>query len=93
MLSSMQTYNPITIKDSQHFFVPCLMFKRYRKLKKEKLHTLCQLYLKILNSEISDKSVHIQIYTYNDFFEENLKCYSAVFTNTLKVHCNFFQKE
>lgn len=71
MLSSMQIYNhPITIKDSQHFFVPCLMFKRYKNLRKEKLHTLCQLYLEIINSHLSDKSVHVQIYTYNDLFEE-----------------------
>jgi choline dehydrogenase-like flavoprotein len=34
----------------------------------EKLHTLCQLFVKIDDPKICDESVHLQLYTYNDLY-------------------------
>ena len=85
VLTSLQSHDqPLTIQDSQHFFVPGILFKRYRNLAKEKSHTLSQLYLEILNKKINDQSIHIQIYTYNDLFEKEFSDQLGIIYRVLK---------
>ena len=59
--------------DSTHVMIPCLMLKGVDGVTKEKLHTLCQLFLKIKHPEVASKEVHLQIYTYMDHYEEKFK--------------------
>jgi choline dehydrogenase-like flavoprotein len=57
---------PICIKDSQHFLFPLLLKKSAGDVRKEALHTLSQVFIEIFDKQICPRSVHIQIYSYND---------------------------
>lgn len=61
----------ITLKDSQHFVIPCVTLRRAKGISTEKLHTLSQAFIEIIPSK--GKSAHLQIYTYNDLYEQRLK--------------------
>jgi len=74
MLASLEAYEvPITFKDSQQFLIPCLTYRGVNNVTSEKLHTLCQMYVEILDKKVDPRHVHLQIYTYNDVFEQWLK--------------------
>lgn len=59
--------------DSSHFFIPCLMYHRLKKVDREKLYTLCQLFLKINSRQLSTQPINLQVYTYMDHYTEKLK--------------------
>ena len=63
----------VFLKDSQHFILPCLMKRRSKDVEKEKLHTLAQLSIRIENETISKNAIHLQIYTYMDHYQTQLK--------------------
>ncbi|PIN75604.1 hypothetical protein COV18_02040 [Candidatus Woesearchaeota archaeon CG10_big_fil_rev_8_21_14_0_10_37_12] len=74
ILSSLDKYDyPVTLKDSQHIHVPCIMINGASEVTKEKLHSLTQLYLEIFDKKISPYSIHAQIYTYNDLYKTFFK--------------------
>ena len=90
MLASMNSYDmPLTIKDSQHFFFPCLMYKYAGDVTKERLHTLCQLNIEIDDKKIDNHYIHLQIYTYLDLYESALKKMIGPFYNIFKVPLKF----
>lgn len=66
-------HHKIEFLDSSHFLLPCLMYDRVKNVEKEKLHTLCQLYLKLTNADISTQAINLQIYTYMDHYAEKFK--------------------
>lgn len=59
-----------TAIDSQYFFFPALMHKSSKNVLNENLHTLSQFFLEIDNKKISKQISHLQIYTFNDFFQK-----------------------
>lgn len=63
----------IRLYDSSHFMFPCVMRKRVKNVSTEKLHTLVQLVLKVHAKEISIYPIHLQIYTYMDFYADKFK--------------------
>ncbi len=74
VLKSMNAYNhKINFYDSAHFMLPCLMHDRIKDVSSERLHTLCQLFLKLENSAVSMHPVHLQIYTYMDHYVTELQ--------------------
>jgi choline dehydrogenase-like flavoprotein len=74
ILNSLEKYSePLYLEDSQHFMFPCLLFKKIKNVDKENLHTLCQLYLKFQNSNILKKPCHLQIYTYINLYQKEIK--------------------
>ncbi len=71
MLNSMRVFNHILeMKDSQYFLLPLLRFHATPNVMSEELHTLAQGFIEIFDQEISPKSIHLQIYTYNDLFKQ-----------------------
>ena len=67
LLRSLGLYDKtLTIMDSQYFLFPLLQFVASPNVSKEQLHTLCQLFIEILDTRISDHTIHLQIYSYND---------------------------
>ncbi|HEX4145208.1 MAG TPA: GMC oxidoreductase [Pirellulales bacterium] len=59
---------PLTLRDSQYFLLPLVRYRRTRGVAQEPLHTLAQVFLEIFDRELSEHSVHLQIYGYNDLF-------------------------
>jgi choline dehydrogenase-like flavoprotein len=71
LLSSLEAYDrPIRIRHSEHFQFPLMRVKGVAGVAEEDLHTLCQVYLELHDERVSPKSVHLQVYTYNDLFAQ-----------------------
>jgi len=75
VLSSLNVYDrPIVLKDSQHFFLP--MLHRWRPKPdpaSEARHTLTQIFLEILDREISASTIHVQVYAHNDLYAADMR--------------------
>lgn len=74
VLGSLEHFDaPVPLKDSQHFFLPMLHAWRPRPdPATEPLHTLTQLFLEIVDPEIDRRTVHVQLYTHNDFYAQDM---------------------
>jgi choline dehydrogenase-like flavoprotein len=57
---------PLTLKDSQYFLFPLILKRRVRDVDKEALQTLSQIFIELNHPSISNRSVHLQVYTYSD---------------------------
>jgi choline dehydrogenase-like flavoprotein len=55
-----------TIKDSQYFLLPALLPRRISGVRQEALHALSQIFVELLDDQISRNTVHLQLYTHND---------------------------
>jgi len=74
LLRSLNRYEEtIEMKDSQHFLVPILLKRGFKSLKSEAMHTLSQIFIEIDKSDISKRSIHLQLYTYNSTMSDVLK--------------------
>ena len=60
------------IRDSQYFLVPLLQL-RGSGATTEDLHTLAQLFIEVNDPAVSERTVHLQVYTYNEFYEGELR--------------------
>jgi ferredoxin len=69
LLHSVHLYDhPVRFFDSQYFLLPALRFSGAGRVTQEKLHTLAQLFLEVMDPTISPHTIHLQTYTYNDLF-------------------------
>lgn len=74
LLESMEQFDvPLTLKDSQYFLLPCLQYQGAKHVEQERLHTLSQIYLELLDSDLGEHLVHLQFYTYNDLYVKAIK--------------------
>ncbi|WP_420587399.1 GMC oxidoreductase [Ruegeria sp.] len=63
----------LTLKDSQHFFLPSLhRWRAPRQPDRMPFHTLPQAFVEIADPTISQRLVHAQIYTWNEFYAHDL---------------------
>jgi choline dehydrogenase-like flavoprotein len=69
---------PIPLKDSQYFFFPLLS---YRKTTEVPSFTFAELFLEILNTQISPYFTHFQVYGLNSIFRQTI---SALFPSFLR---------
>lgn len=73
LLRSLQLYDrPVEILDSQYFLFPMVQAAAAPDVVDEDLHTLCQAFIEIRDAAVSEHTVHVQIYSYNDFLAEIL---------------------
>lgn len=85
ILESMGAYDqPILMKDSLHFWLPFLRFRRIKGASDERLHTLTQMYVELFDKKVSANSVHLQVYTYNDLYEKELRLMFGPLYNLLR---------
>jgi choline dehydrogenase-like flavoprotein len=74
LLRSQNAYDqPLTLRDSQYFLFPLLLARRTRDVQAEALYTLSQLFIELNNSQISRRTVHLQIYTYSDIIAQAVR--------------------
>jgi choline dehydrogenase-like flavoprotein len=67
LLESMQAYNHVlTVKDSQYFLLPLLRYSATPDVTSERVHTLPQAFIEVFDSKLSERSVHLQVYGYNE---------------------------
>lgn len=73
LLASQPTLGTVSLRDSQHAFLP--MLHRWRNATRPdrgRFHTLPQAFVEIDAPEVSPHLVHAQIYTWNEFFPRDL---------------------
>ena len=63
---------PIRILDSQYFFFP---FLSYRAFPRAPQFTLAEVFLEVLNEELSKHFVHLQVYGMNEIFSDTLRTF------------------
>jgi len=69
LLESVDAFDrPLTLKDSQYFLLPLVRYRRTPGVVAEPLHTLSQVFLEIFDRDLSEHSIHLQVYGYNDLF-------------------------
>lgn len=74
LLRSLEAFDtPVTLRDSHYFLFPMLRRRAVRDPGLEELHTLSQLFLEVLDSDISEHTVHVQLYSHNDLTEAAVK--------------------
>lgn len=74
LLRSQGRYDdPVLLRDSQYYLIPALARRSVGAIGREKLHTLAQLFFEVEDRTISDYTVHLQFYTYNDLFRALLE--------------------
>jgi choline dehydrogenase-like flavoprotein len=74
VLASLEAFDvPVLLKDSQYFLFPALQFDRSSAVMSERLHTLGQVYVEVIDPAISQRTIQLQFYTYNDLFLEALR--------------------
>jgi len=64
----------VTLKDSQYFLLPLL--RRHAPAafdENEAEHTLAQAFIEVFDPGVSQKSVHLQVYGYNDLYRSAIK--------------------
>ena len=72
-LESMGIYDtPLLLRDSQYFLLPLLRYRTVPNVASEKLHTLCQAFVRLQRPELSDRAVHLSVYTYNELYRRTL---------------------
>src|SRR5258705_10778437 len=59
--------------DSCYYLMPLLRYRGVRSVADEQLHTLAQVFLEILDPKVSPRTVHMQVYTYNDMYESGVR--------------------
>ena len=74
LLESLEAFDQaLTLMDTCYFLLPLLRFRGTPGASSERLHTLAQAFLEILDPEVCDQTVHLQIYTYNELYVGALK--------------------
>jgi choline dehydrogenase-like flavoprotein len=63
----------ILVRDSQYFLTPLLHSHAVPDVTEERLHTLSQICLVLRDTELSTRSIHMLIYTYNDLYRRALE--------------------
>jgi len=74
LLESLQAHGqPVSMLQSEHFLLPMMLRRLGSRIAGERLHTLSQLFIEILDRGISQHGIHLQLYTYNDFYARMAK--------------------
>jgi len=67
VLQSLERYDqPVRLKDSQYYLFPLLLGRSGGDVEHESLHTLSQMFIEIFDDHITPRSIHLQVYSYND---------------------------
>ena len=74
ILKSLNASNvELNMKYQPYCLVPFILFKNHADAAVERLHTLTQVFIDIFDPRISRHAVHLQLYTYNEFFTRRLR--------------------
>ena len=91
ILESLEAYGePVTIRDSGHFTLPLLRYAGCPGVADERMHTLSQIFMEIVDKEISPNAILLQLYTYNDVFPEALREKAGILFDLFKGPARWF---
>jgi hypothetical protein len=74
MLTSMDAYeHPIHALDNCYFLLPLLRYRSQAGAPDEPLYTLAQVFIEVRDPAISSHTAHLQVYTYNELFGQEIR--------------------
>lgn len=74
LLASLDAYDrPVRLADSQYFLVPWLRLRGVPDPASQPAHTLSQAFVELRDPDVSERTVHMQVYTYNDLYRRWLE--------------------
>ena len=74
ILASTDAYDrTVTAADNCYFLVPLMRYRGLKDVESEPLHTLAQAFVEVNDESISPKTVHLQVYTYNDLYMRQIR--------------------
>jgi len=69
LLASLDAFDrPLLMKDSQYFLLPWLRWRTVPDPQQEALHTLAQVFIELRDTAVTENTVHLQVYGYNDLY-------------------------
>jgi choline dehydrogenase-like flavoprotein len=84
ILTSLGAFNvPFEVKHSDIFTIPAVRYSAAPGVMHERLHSLCQLAVRIEDDAICSHPVHLQLYGYNDLYARLLAQKIGVFVHPL----------
>ena len=73
MLASLDAYRqPIHALDNCYFLLPLMRYRGQPEAIGERLHTLAQVFIEVVDPAIGPRRAHLQVYTYNELLGEEL---------------------
>jgi choline dehydrogenase-like flavoprotein len=73
MLASLDAFDhPIHALDNCYFLLPLVRYRGQPAALDENLHTLAQVFIEVLDPAVGPHRAHLQVYTYNDLFQEEV---------------------
>jgi choline dehydrogenase-like flavoprotein len=73
MLASLDAYEqPIHALDNCYFLLPLVRYRGVPEAIRERLHTLAQVFIEIVDPALGPHRAHLQVYTYNELFQEEM---------------------
>jgi len=74
LLESLGAFDtPVRMLDSCHFLMPFLRYRAVKNVAEEQLHTMAQAFIEIMDPAVCPRTVHLQVYTYNDMYEKGVR--------------------
>lgn len=77
------------ILDSQYFLQPTLTLPGSHAVHREAVNTLCQAYLELQNEDVDPRSIHLQVYSFNEMYRDLLKQMAGPLRDLLAWPINF----
>jgi choline dehydrogenase-like flavoprotein len=69
MLTSLDAFeHPIHAVDNCYFLLPLIRYRSQPAAVDERLYTLAQVFIEVLDPAIGPRTAHLQVYTYNELF-------------------------
>ena len=73
MLASLDAYGqPIHALDNCYFLLPLMRYRGQPEALGERLHTLAQVFIEVVDPAIGPHRAHLQVYTYNELLRDEL---------------------
>jgi choline dehydrogenase-like flavoprotein len=73
MLTSLEAYDrPLRAKDNCYFLLALLRNRGQQRVLEERLHTLAQVFIEVLDAALGEHPAHLQLYTYNELFRREI---------------------
>lgn len=58
----------LSMKQSQYFAFPWLRYRKTPGVAGERLHTLAQAFIEVMDPSLTERTIHMQVYTYNALY-------------------------
>ncbi len=74
MLASLDSYErAIHALDNCYFLLPLVRYRSRPEAIQERLHTLAQVFIEVVDPAVGPHRAHLQVYTYNELFQEEME--------------------